>query len=384
MAGRVAIVGLGVTAFRPVTPELSYRELMYDAAVKAYADAGIDPRTDVDSFVTSAEDFHEGTSIFDEYTPDQLGAALRPMHTITADGLNSVAAAHMQIATGAFDVIVVEAHSKASNVLTPEQITAYAMDPVYTRPLRLNPNVIAGLEMGRFLEESRATREQCAMVCVKNRRNALANPLAAYGADSALAEVLDAPPAFAPLSEADIAQHADGAVVLVLASEERARRLKGTPVWIRGVGWCSDTPSLETREWGQAAYARTAREMAYRMAGIRNPRRQVHLAEVDDTFSYKELQHVEALGFCRRGQAGAMVEAGATGLGGELPVNVSGGSLGIGSAHEATGLLKLAELVTQLRGQAGARQVKGARVGVAQSWKGIPHASGAVVVLGGE
>ena len=167
MAGRVAIVGVGVTAFRPVSPELSYRELMYEAAVRAYADAGIDPRTDVDSFVTSAEDFNEGTSIFDEYTPDQLGAMLRPMHTITADGLNSVAAAHMQIQTGAFDVVVVEAHSKASNVLTPDQVTAYAMDPVYTRPLRFHPNAIAGLEMSRFLEESRATREQCGLVTVK-------------------------------------------------------------------------------------------------------------------------------------------------------------------------------------------------------------------------
>ena len=93
---------------------------------------------------------------------------------------------------------------------------------------------------------------------------------------------------------------------------------------------------------------------------------------------------MEALGFCRRGQAGAMIEDGATGPEGEMPVNVSGGSLGVGLAHEATGLLKLVELVTQLRGHAGPRQVKGARVGVAQSWKGIPHASGAVVVLGGE
>src|SRR4030067_606376 len=82
MNERVAIVGVGWAGFRSVTPDVSYKELMYAAAVRAYADAGVDPLRDIDSFVTVAEDFHEGTSIFDEYTPDQLGAVLKPMHTI--------------------------------------------------------------------------------------------------------------------------------------------------------------------------------------------------------------------------------------------------------------------------------------------------------------
>ena len=384
MARRVAIVGIGATAFRSVSPEFSYKELMYEAAIRAYADAGIDPRVDVDSFVTSAEDFHEGTSIFDEYTPDQLGGVLRPNHTITADGLNSIAAAYMQILTGEFDMVVVEAHSKASNILTPEQVTAYALDPVYIRPLRAHPLFIAGMEMNRFLSESGNTREQCAQVCVKNRRNALANPLAAYGASTELREVLESPPAFAPLSHADIARYADGAVVVVLANEERARQLNSIPIWVRGVGWCSDSPALETRDWGQAVYARLSSQMAYKMAEIQSPREEIDLAELDDSFSYKELQAMEALGLCKPGQAGAMTVAGETQPDGSLPVNISGGSLGTGLAHEATGLLKLFEIVLQLRGHAGPKQLKNARVGVAQSWKGIPHASGAVVVLGSE
>jgi acetyl-CoA C-acetyltransferase len=82
----VAIIGVGWSGFRPVTPEVSYKELMYAAAVRAYADAGVDPRKDVESFVTVAEDFHEGTSIFDEYVPDQLGAVLKPVQTIAGDG----------------------------------------------------------------------------------------------------------------------------------------------------------------------------------------------------------------------------------------------------------------------------------------------------------
>ena len=381
MERRVAIVGIGSTAFRPVSPELSYKELTYEAAVRAYADAGIDPRRDVDSFVTLAEDYSEGTSIFDEYTPDQVGGALRPVHTITGDGLHGIAAAVMQILTGQFNVVVVEGHSKASNLLTPSNVTAYALDPIYTRPLGGHPHFVAGMEMARYLHESGATRESCARVCVKNHRNALDNPLAAYGASLTLEETLSASQAFSPLSDADIARPADGAVVLVLAAEEVAQRLSATPVWVRGVGWSSDSPNLETREWGEAAYARLAAQMAYKQAGISDPGREVQLAEVDDTFSYKELMHLEALGLCNKGEAVSFVEAGATERTGKLPVNVSGGSLGLGHLGEATGLAKAAELVLQLRGQAGPRQVNGVTTALAQSWRGVPSPSGAVVVL---
>src|SRR3972149_5265401 len=90
---KIGIVGVGVTPFRLTTPEFSWKELMYDAAQRAYADAGVDPRTDVDSFITCAEDYYEGFGIFDEFTPDQLGAALRPMHTVGGGGLHGPAAA---------------------------------------------------------------------------------------------------------------------------------------------------------------------------------------------------------------------------------------------------------------------------------------------------
>jgi acetyl-CoA C-acetyltransferase len=118
MSDRVAIIGIGWSGFRPISPELSYKELMYEAASRAYNDAGVDPRKDVESFITVAEDFHEGTSIFDEYTPDQLGAVLKPMHTITGDGLHGLATAYMLVKTGQFSIVAVEGHSKASNILT--------------------------------------------------------------------------------------------------------------------------------------------------------------------------------------------------------------------------------------------------------------------------
>ncbi len=384
MSTCVAIVGVGWTGFRPVTPEASYKELMYEAARRAYADAGVDPRKDVDTFVTVSEDFHEGTSIFDEYVPDQLGGAQRPVHTISGDGLHGLAAAAMQILTGRFRIAVVEGHSKASNILTLPSITAYALDPVVNRPLGFHPVAVAALEADAYMRRTGATREQCAAVVTKNRRNALRNPSSAYGAELRAEEVMASEVVASPLSRLEISDHADGAIAMVLADAKSALRLSRRPIWIRGIGWANDSPSLESRQWARAAYAERAAARAYRMAGMADPRREIQFAEVDDTFAFKELQHLEALGLCDSGAAGALTASGETAPGGRLPVNVSGGSLGVGDLLEAGGLARALEVVLQLRGEAGSRQLEGVSVGVAQSWRGLPTTSGAVAVFSSE
>ncbi len=381
MSRNVAIVGIGFTSFRPLTPDVSYKEMMYEAAVKAYEDAGIDPRRDVDSFVTVAEDFIEGTSIFDEYVPDQLGGLLKPNVTIPGEGIHGLATVYMQVASGLVDVAVVEAHSKASNVLTLPHITAYALDPVLTRPLGANPVFVAGLEMARYLWATGITREQCAQVVAKNKRNALYNPTAAYGAKIEPEDVLHSEMVAFPLTQQDVSAHADGAIVLVLAADDVAESLAGDPVWMRGIGWCNDASSLETRAWGRAIYAEQAGKMAYRMAGIRNPMQEIDFAEIDDAYSYKELQHLEALGFCQFGEAGILTAEGATEPDGDLPVNLSGGSLGGGHLLDASGLRAVAEVVLQLRGEAGAHQLPDVETGLAFGWRGVPSTSGAVVIL---
>ncbi|MBI2357855.1 MAG: acetyl-CoA acetyltransferase [Deltaproteobacteria bacterium] len=384
MAERVAIVGIGFTPAQPSTPFRSFKELMFEAAQKAYLDAGMEPG-DIDSFVTCAEDFHEGLSIFDEYTPDQLGAAQRPMHTLTQDGLHGIADAVMQIRSGLAQTVVVEAHSKASNVQTPQWLLDYALDPVYNRPLGFNPHALAGLEMNLFLHETGITPQQCAHVVAKNRTQALRNPLAAYPLRLVAEDVGASPYLFYPLRETEMARRADGCTVLVLANERRARGARSMPVWVKGVGFANDSSTLESRAWAGAEYARLAAQMAYDQAAIADPRRDIDLFEVDDTYAYKELQHLIALKlYSHPGDAGRAVAAGETGIGGETPVNVSGGSLGMGCTLEASGLYRLVEVVLQLRGQAGARQLEKPRVGLAQSWRGVPTTSGAVVILGVE
>jgi acetyl-CoA C-acetyltransferase len=357
---------------------------MFEAATRAYADANVNPRKDIDAFVTCAEDYWDGHSIFDEFVPDQLGAVLKHLFTVSADGLIGLATAYMLIRTGRFDTVAVEAHSKASDILTFHDIVAFALDPIFNRPLGGHPYYIAGLEMTRFLHDTGTTKEQCAQVVIKNRKNALANACAAYGAELTIEDVLQSEQMFYPLNRLDISPLADGCIVLVLASSHVARRLTDTPVWVRGVGWTSDTSWLESREWGRAVYAELAANMAYKMAGIKNPRKEIQFAEVADLFSYKELQHLEALKLCRHGEAGKLTEEGMTQRDGEIPVNVSGGALGMGYAPEVLGLQRVLEVVLQLRGQAGRRQLCDVETGLAQSWRGIPTATGAVAVLSQE
>ena len=384
MEPRVAVVGVGSYGYCPQSAELSYKELMYRAAVAAYEDAGVDPRDDVDSFVTVAEDFVEGTSIFDEYVPDQLGAVHRSVHTITGDGLHGLATAAMLLRTGQSEVVVVEGHSKASNLLSKPQVTAYAQDPVLNRPLNLNTHFVAGLDMSRYLDENGATLEQCSAVVAKNRRNALGNPRAAYGADLSVEDVSGGEEIAWPLLRRHTSEHADGAVVFILATEAWARENSDQPVWLHGVGWCNGTAALESRDWGHASYVRKSAEMAYRQAGFDDPRSSVDFAEIDDTYAYKELQHLEALGLCDAGEAGELTQNGATAIDGELPVNASGGSLGMGDLLEANGLARAHEVILQLRRQAGQHQLDDVEIGVAQSWRGVPSASAAVAVFGVE
>ncbi len=380
MEKRVAIVGIGTTGFRATSPDVSYREMTYEAANKAYLDAGIGPN-DVGAFVATSEDFLEGYSIADEYAPDQLGAVLKSIHTVPGDFIQSLGNAYMIVQSGYADIVVVQGLSKASNMLTKGELLTFAADPFLWRPLKESPHAIAAMDMHRFLYETGTTVEQCAQVVVKNRANALLNPRAALGCKLELEEVMEADPVAAPLGKLDIAQHADGAVVCVLAKEEVVSSLKGHPIWVRGVGWATETNALDSRTWGDAVYMKLAAERAYKMAGIRTPATELDFAEVNDEYSYKELQHLEALRICAKGESGKLTETGWSEPTGTFPVNTSGGSLGMGHTFELDGGQKVLEVVLQLRGQAGSHQLKNVNTGLAAAWRGVPTTTGAVVVL---
>jgi acetyl-CoA C-acetyltransferase len=345
---RVGVAGMGWSGFTPTTRGVSYKELMFEAAAGAYADAGFDPRSEIDSFVCCSEDVEEGTSIFDEYVPDQLGAVQRPVQTVASDGLFGLATAVMLIRSGVASTVAVESHAKASDVVSLGRVDRFAMDPVLNRPLGVSATALAGLEMRRWLHVSGRTEAECADVAARNRAHAATNPRASY------ADVRDPTPLFDPLTREQVAEPADGCVVLVLTAEER---MPADGVFVDGVGWSQDAPSIESREWDRAAAAERAARAAYDRAGIQPG--DVELAEVDDTFAYKQLQHLEALGLSDLA---------------EDRVNPSGGALGEGHLREANGLARALACIEGLRTQ-------GARVGLAQSWRGVPSTSAAVAVM---
>lgn len=385
MGSRVAIVGVGWCGFKPEMKELSFREMVFEAAVKAYADAGVDARSDVDAFVSCQEDFWEGVAISDEFAPEPLGGVLRPTYTVAGDGLQGIASAYMMISSGAFDVVAVEAHAKPSDIIRIDKVFEMALDPQYVRPLNIeNPYFVAGLDARAYMERTGAERVHLAMVTVKNRGNGLLNERASYAARLEVETVLNAEPIVDPLTDYDIAGFADAAIVMVLASEEFARKRSDKPVWLEGIGWATEvgTGLMERHSWGEMPSMRLAAKMAYAQAGISDPRRVTDFAEVEDRFSFMELLCLEELGIVERGRAHLMLERGEFEVKGSYPVNVSGGSLAMGVTLEATGLARLLEAVLQLRGEAGSHQLRdGPRRAIVASWRGPPTYTSIVAVL---
>lgn len=372
-------MGVGYSGYAPITPHLSFKELMFEAAKRAYADANVDPRTDVDSFIACEEDLWEGISITDEYVPDQLGGAQRAVCTITDDGLVGLINGFMQIKSGLAEVVVVESHSKLSNVLSREEVVKMSFEPYYERPF-LDAVTTVAMEMRRYMFERGFDEGLVAKVVSKNKKNGLSNPRAPYSGAVGVEEVLKSEIVCDPVRRAHIPQPADGCAVVVLASEERARLLSDQPVWVSGVGWFSDTPWVSMRDLSRATYAEGACRMAYKMAGVENPSRHFDFVEVDDSYGYKELQHLEALGIYSQQGLGRAVERGETELGGPMPVNPSGGKASLGELIEANGLARAVEAVLTLRGL-GHRSLRGSRRALVQSWRGPPTASGSVVIL---
>ncbi|MCE7736791.1 MAG: acetyl-CoA acetyltransferase [Candidatus Heimdallarchaeota archaeon] len=382
MTEKVAIIGVGIEGFRSSIRELSYKEMVYQAAVKAYADAKVNPREEVDTFIACEEDFSMGTSITDEYAPDQIGAAQRPVHTITGDGIQGMAAAYMQIKTGMFNIAVVEAQSRASDILTHNQIQHFAFDPIYARQFDATHHTAAALEKNAYMSDSGTMDDDVLSIAVKNHNNALFNPSAAYGTTVDLEDIRDSKMIASPLRSGEIGESVDGAIVVVLANEKVVNSKDVDPVWIKGISYATNSPNFDTREWSTAKYAELCASKAYEMAGISNPKDQIDVFEVDDTYAFKELQHLEGLGVFEKGEAGKAVSAGELDRKGSTPVNTSGGVLGMGNAHDVNGLQRVAEVVDQLRGHAGRRQVSGAQTGLAFSWRGVPTTAGALAVLG--
>ncbi|MCE4601126.1 MAG: thiolase domain-containing protein [Desulfurococcales archaeon] len=383
---RAAIIGVGWYGFKPTTPEVSFREMMFEAATRAYQDAGIDPRRDVDAFLSAQEDFWEGIAIADEFAPEPIGGVLRPTVTVAGDGMQALANAVMLVQTGYFDIVAVEAHGKPSDIASLGEIYDLALDPIHHRPVKpAHPFFMMAFDAQAYMMRAGAEPAHLALVAASNRNAGLRNPRASYAARIGVDEVLDAEPVIDPLTRYDIAGFSDAAIVMVVARESVAKTLTDKPVYIDGIGYATETGTgtLEWHSWGRMPSMRIAAMIAYRQAGISDPSTATDFAEVEDRASHYQLIALEELGLAPEDQAHKLFEKGEYSPDSSYPVNPSGGTLSLGVSLEATGLARVLEAVLQLRGEAGSHQLSGVERAIVASWRGPPTTTSMVAVLSG-
>ena len=385
---RVAVVGAGMTRFMRRAQETG-KELAWEAA-RAALDSCQLTLADMDAVcLTSAPDAFDGVHMKGEYLSDGAGGFGKPFIRTYVGGGSGVFTAIQgwyTVASGMFDVALLVAEEKMSSTQPhPQGAFLTIFDNILERPLGPNLLWIFALEMNRYMSAYGLDKRDIASVAVKNKRNAAGHPAALLGqADITVEDVLASEVLAWPVQRLDVSPISDGAVAIVVASEDAAKRITDRPVWIEGVGWNLDTTYWTNRDLVYPEYVENAARMAYDMAGVKEPRKEIHVVEPYDPFDYKELHHLEGLLLFDKGKAPEAARDGVLDRDGDLPSCPSGGLLGVGNPIAAAGLMKIAELFWQLRGEAGARQVPGTpERGVAQAWGDLMQV-GTVVVMGTE
>ncbi|MGH9389434.1 MAG: thiolase domain-containing protein, partial [Vicinamibacteria bacterium] len=339
------------------------KELSWEAAKLALDSCEL-TLPQIDSVVMgTAPDAFDGLHMKGEYLSDGAGAWRKPyMRGFVGGGTGVFAPIQgwYHVASGLFDTCLVVCEEKMSSCQPhPQGAFLTIFDHTLERPLGPNLLWIFALEMNRYMSTYGITKKEIAHVAVKNKKNAMDHPSAQIAEEITVDDVLNSEVLAWPVNRLDVSPTSDGAAAVVLASEHVAKRITSKPVFIEGVGWCIDSAYWTNRELAYNKYVEYAARMAYDMAGIREPRKEIHVAEPYEPFDYKELMHLEGLLLAGKGEAARMTVDGVTARGGDLPVCPSGGLLGVGNPIAAAGLMKVAEIFWQLRGEAGKRQVPG-------------------------
>ncbi len=355
----VHVLGIGMTRFGK-HPDLDATDLGTQALREAIADAGIDPRVIEAAYCGHV---YQGM-VTGQRILAQAGLAGIPLTNVEnacSSGATAIREASLAIRAGEHDVVVAIGTEHLTNrfrgALTPdpsdpEAAVGATMPAVYAMRAR------------RYMEEFGMTREQLALIPVKNKRNAAHNPLAHFRRSITVEEVLESRPIADPLRLHDCSPVTDGAAAVVMVSDAALRRFgNGRAVRLAASALRSGTVDAEPTSMTFEPLTRATAVDAYEKAGV-GPE-DVDFAEVHDCFSIAEVLRVEGLGLFDQGEYPAAVERGEADIGGRLPINPSGGLLGKGHPLGGTGVAQVVELVKQLRGEAGERQIEGAKVGLA-------------------
>ncbi len=381
---RVAIVGIGQTKIEASKERQNYPEMVYEAVKLALEDAGVGI-DEVENVVTTSNDFWDGRTISCMPVGGVSGGYDKNKSGVEGDGTFGAFYATCRTLSGSYGTTLVTAHSKGSESrgIAP-MITNAAFDPVHARCLGLDIVTACALQARKYMQRYGITEEECAQVSVKNHGNALENPNAQSPMKITVDDVMQSERISDPLKALDISPISDGACCLILANEERAKKFRTKPVWLKGVSFCADAFQLGDRDLSECKPLEKAAAKAYRMAGIQDPRKEIDVAEICDAFTYQELMWTEGLGFCKKGEGGKLVTSGATAKDGDIPVNPSGGLLS-GHPAIAAGMYRMIEAARQIRGEAGGMQVKeGVKTALAHGVNGLCGQSHCVWILGSE
>lgn len=358
---RVAVIGIGITKFGEQW-ETSFSNLFVEAGAKAIRDAGIDGKDIGAIYVGNMS----GGRFIDQEHINALIADRAGLNSIPSTRVEAACASGglalrqgvMAIMSGMHDIVVAGGVEKMTDILTERttQTLATAADQEWEAFLGMTFPGLYAMIARRHMHEFGTTREQLAMVSVKNHRNAKHNPHAQFHVEITIDDVLNSAMVADPLRLLDCSPITDGSACIVLASEEKAKEFTDAPVYVTGSGQASSTISLHDRERITVIDSTVnASKEAYRRAKIKPG--DVQVAEVHDAFTIGEILAIEGLGFVKLGKGGKATEEGLTQRDGKIPVNTSGGLKAKGHPVGATGIAQAAEIVTQLRGDAGKRQV---------------------------
>jgi acetyl-CoA acetyltransferase len=385
LRGKVAVIGIGQSPVGKV-PGRSPLWLAADAARKAIADAGL-AKSDVDGVLSShafASPFHRFSVAFSEYFGIQptFSNTLQVSGATAATMFNIGAAA---IIAGLADNVLIVAADSLMTGLKPDlalRSLTESRDQQYEMPFGIPVANTFAMTAHRHMKEFGTTAEQLAEVAVIHRRHAARTPGAQQAKPITVEDVLTSGMVTTPYHKLDCSLISDGGAAFVLTSAERAKALGiEKPVYVLGAGECYThehiflMPSLTTT--GAVESSRKA----YAMAGY-GPR-DMHTAGVYDCFTGTVIMMLEDLGFCPKGEGGPFVESGAVTYGGRIPINTHGGLLSFAHSGMPGSLFHFHEVIAQLRGTCGDRQIAGAELGLVHSL-GAGFATNATTILGTE
>ena len=379
------VVGVGMTPFAAHHADQNARDLTAAAALACMKDAGLENLADIEHGITSYESDHFNRQMtMGAILQDHLG--LTPLPNLRVEGGGATGALALRTAwaylvSGMCDSVLVygcELNGRSVSSQTANQLFALSADVDWEVMLGGTYTGFYAAMMRAHMDQFGTTAAQFAHVAVRNRRNAARNPLAQKPMELTIDDVLASRMIADPYRLLDCSLLSDGAAAMLLSTREWAaahspRFASRPPIYFAASGCGTDTMRLGDRYPNITNFdaKHYAAERAYAQLGISEPARAIDVAECYDSYSGAELQAMEDLGFVARGQGGPAAAAGEFDADGALPVNPSGGLLGRGAPVGATGIAQAIEISQQLWGEAGARQVAGARRGLTDTHAGI-------------